>query len=133
MAQVLIIEDNLTNMELTSLLLKKIGHTVMCAYDAETGLEMVKTTRPDLILMDINLPGMDGLQATAILKQDSLTREIPVIALSALVMKGDEDRILAAGCNGYISKPLDYKLFWQIIATWLPGSNTQTIQGGAKP
>lgn len=133
MAQVLIIEDNLTNMELTSLLLKKIGHTVLCAYDAETGLEMVKTNHPDLILMDINLPGMDGLQATAILKQDSQTRAIPVIAISALVMKGDEDRIRAAGCDGYISKPIDYKLFWQIIGTWLPDNNTPTTHGGAKP
>lgn len=129
MAKILIIEDNLTNMELTRLLLHKIGHTVLCACDAETGLDMVKTDRPELILMDINLPGMDGLQATAILKQDSQTRDIPVIALSALAMKGDEERMLAAGCDDYIPKPLDYKHFWKIIKTWVPDAGLLYREG----
>jgi two-component system cell cycle response regulator DivK len=129
MALVLVIEDNPANMELSTLLLKKIGHTVLCAGDAESGLEMVRTNRPDLILMDIHLPGMDGLQATSLLKQDELTRDITVIALSALVMKGDEDRIRAAGCDAYISKPLDYRQFWQIIGTWLPAGDQKTVPG----
>jgi two-component system cell cycle response regulator DivK len=80
---------------------------------------LARADRPDLILMDIQLPGMDGLHATSLLKQDDATRAIPVIALTALAMKGDEERIRAAGCDGYISKPLAYKNFLSVINTQL--------------
>ena len=79
--------------------------------DAEVGLTLARAERPKLILMDIQLPGMDGLEATKLLKRDEATRAIPVIALTALAMKGDEERIRAAGCDGYIAKPMQYQEF----------------------
>ena len=119
MAKVLIIEDNPANMKLATFLLQSAGHTVFSATDAEAGLTMARGEQPDLILMDIQLPGMDGLEATALLKRDDATRDIPVIALTALAMKGDEERIRAAGCDGYIAKPMGIKEFLATIAAQL--------------
>jgi two-component system cell cycle response regulator DivK len=119
MTRVLVIEDNPANMTLATFLLESAGHTVLAAIDAETGLTIAREQTPDLILMDIQLPGMDGLEATAILKADESTRKIPVVALTALAMKGDEERIRAAGCDGYIAKPLAYKQFLATIAEQL--------------
>ncbi|HWL40579.1 MAG TPA: response regulator [Gemmatimonadaceae bacterium] len=119
MAKVLIVEDNPANMTLAVFLLQSAGHVVLSAVDAEAGLTLAREQQPDLILMDIQLPGMDGLQATAMLKADDATRNIPVIALTALAMKGDEARIRAAGCDGYIAKPLDYKNFLAAVAAQL--------------
>ncbi len=109
MAHILIIEDNAANMKLATLLLLNAGHTISCAGDAETCLTLARSAQPDLILMDIQLPGMDGLAATAILKQDPLTAAIPVIALTALAMKADQEKSQIAGCDDYIAKPLRYK------------------------
>lgn len=122
MARVLIIEDNPDNMELAVFLLRSAGHTVLCAIDAEAGLALAREELPNLILMDIQLPGMDGLKATALLKQDDATRAIPVVALSALAMKGDEARIRAAGCDDYIAKPMGVKQFLTTIAAILAGT-----------
>jgi two-component system cell cycle response regulator DivK len=119
MANVLIVEDNPANMTLAVFLLESAGHTVMSATDAEAGLTLARAEQPQLILMDIQLPGMDGLEATVLLKQDDTTRAIPVIALTALAMKGDEERIRAAGCDGYIAKPLAYKDFLAVISSHL--------------
>ena len=119
MASILIVEDTPANMKLTVFLIEAAGHTALCATNAEVALTMARTERPDLILMDIQLPGMDGLAATVLLKQDEATRSIPVIALTALAMKGDEARILAAGCDGYIAKPMRHKHFQAIIAAQL--------------
>ena len=119
MATILIVEDNPDNMTLTVLLLESAGHTVLTAVDAEAGLTLARAQQPTLILMDIQLPGMDGLEATALLKKDAVTRAIPVIALTALAMKGDEERIRAAGCDGYIAKPMDYHEFLATIAAQL--------------
>ena len=119
MAKVLIIEDNAANMKLAIFLLQSAGHTVLSATDAEAGLTLARDEHPDLILMDIQLPGMDGLQATVLLKRDEATRAIPVIALTALAMKGDEERIRAAGCDGYIAKPMRYQEFLATIAAQL--------------
>src|SRR4030095_11183199 len=105
MAKVLVIEDNPANMTLAVFLLESAGHSVINATDAEAGLTLARDEQPQLILMDIPLPGMDGLEATRLLKQDAATRSIPVIALTALAMRGDEERIRAAGCDGYIPKP----------------------------
>jgi len=116
MARILVIEDNADNMFLTAMLLESAGHTVISAIDAETGLTLARAESPDLILMDIQLPGMDGLAATAILKQDPSTRAVPVLALTALAMKGDEERIRAAGCDGYIAKPIGIQAFLATIA-----------------
>ena len=119
MAKVLLVEDNPANMTLAICLLESAGHVVISATDAEAGLTLARDTQPQLILMDIQLPGMDGLEATRLLKQDETTRGIPVIALTALAMKGDEERIRAAGCDGYIAKPLAYKDFLAIVSARL--------------
>lgn len=120
MARILVVEDNADNMLLTVMLLESVGHTVLMAIDAEAGLTMARAELPDLILMDIHLPGMDGLEATALLKGDAATRAVPVIALTALAMKGDEERIRTAGCDGYIAKPIGIQDFLATIATQLP-------------
>ena len=119
MATVLIVEDNAANMTLAVFLLQSAGHTVVSATDAEAGLTLARAEQPNLILMDIQLPGMDGLQATALLKGDAATGAIPVIALTALAMKGDEERIRAAGCDGYIAKPMRYEAFLSTVAAQL--------------
>jgi two-component system cell cycle response regulator DivK len=119
MAKILIVEDNPDNMTLAVLLLTSAGHTVLSAIDAEGGLLLARSDRPDLILMDIHLPGMDGLEATGLLKRDPATRSIPVIALTALAMKGDEERIRGAGCDGYIAKPMSIHHFLATVAAQL--------------
>jgi two-component system cell cycle response regulator DivK len=118
-ARILVVEDNADNMLLTVMLLQSVGHEVLTAVDAEAGLTLARQERPDLILMDVQLPGMDGLAATALLKADLATRAIPVIALTALAMKGDEERILAAGCDGYIAKPMRMHEFLATVAAQL--------------
>jgi two-component system cell cycle response regulator DivK len=117
--KVLIVEDNPANMTLATFLLQSAGYLVISARDAETGLGLARKEQPDLILIDIQLPGMDGLEATGLLKGDPATRAIPVIALTALAMKGDEERIRAAGCDGYIAKPLAYKEFLATVSAQL--------------
>ena len=119
MAKVLVVEDNPANMKLTTLLLHGAGHTVLPAVDAETGLRLALAEQPDLILMDIQLPGMDGLAATAILKGDPATATIPIIALSALAMKADKERSQTAGCDAYIVKPLRYKELYAVVGRLL--------------
>lgn len=121
MATILIVEDNPTNMTLAVHVLESAGHTVLTATNAEAGLALARGALPQLILMDIQLPGMDGLAATAQLKGDDATRAIPVIALTALAMKGDEERIRAAGCDGYIGKPMRYKDLLTTITAQLGG------------
>jgi two-component system, cell cycle response regulator DivK len=108
LARVLIIEDNPANMKLAVLLLHNVGHIALSAVDAETGIAVARADQPDLILMDIQLPGMDGLTATALLKQDALTAHIPIIALTAMAMKADQEKSQIAGCDAYIAKPLRY-------------------------
>src|SRR6188472_2353507 len=119
MAKVLLVEDNPANMALAIFLLESAGHSVINATDAEAGLTLARVEQPQLILMDIQLPGMDGLEATVLLKRDETTRAIPVIALTALAMKGDEARIRAAGCDGYIAKPLEYRDFLAVVSAKL--------------
>ena len=119
MPRILVVEDNAANLKLATFLLESAGHEVLSATDAEAGVMVARAEQPSLILMDIQLPGMDGLAATAQLKGDELTRAIPVIALTALAMKGDEERIRAAGCDGYIAKPLDYKSFLATVSAYL--------------
>jgi len=114
MATILIVEDNPANMKLAIFVLEQAGYRVLSAVDAELGLTLAREQHPDLIMMDVQLPGMDGLAATALLKQDETTRSIPVIALTALAMKGDEARIRDAGCDAYIAKPMRYQ---EVLAT----------------
>ena len=122
MARILVIEDNATNLKLASLLLSNAGHTPLSAVDAETGLTLAHAEQPDLILMDIQLPGMDGLTATALLKKDPATAAIPVIALTAMAMKEDREKARMAGCDAYIAKPLRYQELLAAIDTLLAQS-----------
>ena len=119
MAKILVVEDNPANMTFAVFLLESAGHVVLSATDAEAGLMLARDEQPQLILMDIQLPGMDGLAATELLKGDEATRGIPVIALTALAMKGDEERIRAAGCDGYIAKPMRYREFLATVGAQL--------------
>src|SRR5512140_2184586 len=125
MARILVVEDNPANMKLACLLLHNAGHVALCAVDAEAGLTLARTERPDLILMDIQLPGMDGLAATALLKRDPATAAIPVIALPAMAMKEDREKTKAAGCDAYIAKPLRFKELYAAIDALLAGEAPQ--------
>lgn len=116
MARVLVIEDNPTNMKLAALLLERNGHAVVQASTAEQGIELAQTERPDVVVMDVQLPGMDGLAATRLLKADERTKDVKVLALTALAMSGDKERIRDAGCDAYVAKPLRYKEFLDALA-----------------
>jgi len=107
--KILVIDDNPTNMKLVSDILKKSGYEVLQAVDAESGIALAKEETPPVVLMDIQLPGMDGLEATRLLKADETTGHIKIIAITAFAMKGDRERILSAGCDDYIAKPVGYK------------------------
>ena len=119
MACILVIEDNPSNMQLAVFLLTKEGHEVLQAPDAEEGLRIARQRLPALILMDVQLPGMDGLAATRLLKADAATRHIKIVALTAFAMRGDQEKIEAAGCDSYIAKPIRYKEFLKVVAQLL--------------
>ena len=116
---ILIVEDDQKNLKLLRDLLQVSGYATIEATDGSRGVEMARTKKPDLILMDIQMPVMDGLEATKILKGDEATKGIPVLALTAYAMKGDEERMREAGCDGYIPKPIDIKKFLKIVAKHL--------------
>ncbi|WP_081882251.1 response regulator [Cryobacterium sp. MLB-32] len=126
MARILIVEDNPANLKLATLLLSRAGHAVLPAIDAEAGLALAQSEAPDLILMDIQLPGMDGLTATSILKAIPATAAIPVIALTAMAMKSDQENSRLAGCDGYITKPLRYQELYAAIDELLGASVSET-------
>ncbi len=115
MPRILVVEDNPANLKLAVLMLEGKGYEVLQATDAETGLRLAREEAPDLILMDVHLPGMDGLAATRLLKGDPLTRGIRVVALTALAMSGDRERIEAAGCDEYLSKPFHYQQLLETV------------------
>jgi two-component system, cell cycle response regulator DivK len=117
--KILIIEDNPLNMELAADLLAEAGYEVLQATTAEKGLQLARSLLPNLILMDTSLPGMDGLQATMILKSESETQHIPVISLTANAMKGDEETARAAGAMAYVTKPIDTRTFVKDISAYL--------------
>jgi two-component system cell cycle response regulator DivK len=133
MARVLVIEDNPVNMKLAALLLGNAGYTVLSAVDAETGLLVARADLPDLILMDIQLPGMDGLVATALLKQDPVTALIPVIAVTAMVTLADKEKSLMAGCAAYIAKPLRYLDLYAAIDSVLGKSQVSRAIETSRP
>lgn len=119
MTNILVVEDNPMNMELVVDLLELYGYNVTGAEDGFKALELVKETEFNLILLDMQLPKMDGLEVLLKLKGDPKTADIPVVALTAHVMKGDEDRFLDAGCVGYIPKPIDVRQFKSTVAGYL--------------
>jgi two-component system cell cycle response regulator DivK len=116
---ILIVDDNPLNLKLTRLLLIGAGYQVRTAGDAAEALDLIGPARPDLILMDIQLPDIDGLELTRRLKADPATRDIVVLALTAYAMLGDEDKARAAGCDGYIAKPIDTRTLPGTIAGYL--------------
>lgn len=126
MARILVVEDTPSNVQLARLVLEQAGHEVLLASDAPSGLELARGAHPDLILMDVQLPGMDGMSATRQLKQDPQTHDIPVLALTAFAMKGDAEKIRAAGCDAYLAKPFNFKELLEMIQRLLP-------QGSASP
>lgn len=111
MLRILVIEDSPVNMALTVAILESAGHSILQADHAAEGIEIARREQPDLVLMDIQLPDIDGLAATRRLKSDPRTAQLPVIALTAFAMKGDEDETRKAGCDGYVTKPIRYKEF----------------------
>ena len=122
MALILVIEDNAANMKLAVFLLEQSGHEALKAGDAEEGIRLARERLPQLILMDVQLPGMDGLAATRLLKADAATRDIKVVALPALAMSGDREKTVAAGCDGYIAKPIRYREFLKVVGDMVEGS-----------
>jgi len=118
---ILIVEDEPKNLTLLRDLLQVSGYKTIEATDGEKGVELAKASKPDLILMDIQMPKMDGLEATQILKADAATSNIPVLALTSYAMKGDEERILQAGCDGYLAKPFNIQELLKTVAEYLSG------------
>jgi two-component system cell cycle response regulator DivK len=116
---VLIIEDEPKNLKLFRDLLQRFGYETVEATDGEQGVELARARRPNLILMDIMMPKMDGLEATRILKADTTTKNIPIIALTSYAMKGDKERALEAGCDGYIAKPVDIQELLKAVEHFL--------------
>ena len=108
---ILIVDDNIDNLELTRIVLETEGFEVQVAEDAEQAVDRLKSYRPKLILMDVQLPGMDGLELTRQLRQDPSFEDLIIVALTAYAMKGDEEAALAAGCDGYITKPINTRTF----------------------
>jgi CheY-like chemotaxis protein len=123
--KILIIEDNLLNLELASDLLEANGFVVSSAQTAEEGLRMARELLPELVLMDLGLPGMDGLCATKELKANPATRQLTVVGLSAHAMKGDQEIALDAGCAGYLTKPIDTRTFIESITRFIASANSR--------
>ncbi len=117
--RILIVDDNPTNLKLVAYLMKANGYVVSTAIDADAALAEIRATRPALILMDVQLPGIDGLELTRQLKADPETRDIIIVAVTAYAMKGDVDRAVAAGCDDYVTKPIDTRALPGTIAKHL--------------
>ncbi len=120
MKRILVIEDNEKNMYLMTFILERMGHVVLKAVTGEEGVEAAVREVPDLILMDIQLPGIDGFEATKRIRASVAARGVPIVAVTSLAMTGDRERLLAAGCNGYIEKPIDPDAIMGQIAGFLP-------------
>jgi CheY-like chemotaxis protein len=115
-SRILVVDDNPTNLKLITYLVKAQGYDVVTAIDAEAALAAIAAARPDLILMDLQLPGIDGLELTRRLKRTPETADIRIIAVTAYAMKGDQEKALAAGCDAYVTKPIDTRALPALIA-----------------
>ena len=126
MKRILVVEDNRANLRLVRDVLERAGYLVLSAQDADAGIALARSERPDLVLMDIQLPGKDGLTATRLLKGDPATRDIPVVAVTAQAMRGDRERFLAAGFDHYVDKPIRYRalvaLLRRLLRPEVPGT-----------
>ena len=123
---ILVVDDNPDNLALTQIILESEGYELHFAEDAEGALGALNTLRPQLILMDLQLPGMDGLELTRLLRREPRLNQVPIVALTAYAMKGDEDAAIAAGCNGYITKPIDTRTFADTVRRYMMQS---TVEG----
>lgn len=121
MATIMVVEDNPTNMKLVQMVLDRGGYAVQEATGAEEAIEAIRINPPDLVLMDVQLPGMDGFEAMALLKADPTTAAIPVVALTAFAMHGDEEKILEAGFDAYVAKPIRYAELLALVERILTG------------
>ncbi len=121
MKTVLVIGDNPHNLRFAEAVLRKGGYAVLSATDGTSGLELARTALPDAILMDIQMPGMDGLAVTRLIKADPLTARIKVLALTALAMQGDERRVHDAGCDAYLAKPYRYQELLDCLSLLIAG------------
>jgi two-component system cell cycle response regulator DivK len=130
---ILVVDDNPLNLKLTRILLAAHGYEVRTAMDSKEALAVLDSFQPRLILMDIQLPGMNGLELTRRLKADPSTRDIVVLALTAYAMKGDEHRAREAGCNGYIAKPIDTRSLAAVVREYLEREDGQSRAAGPKP
>ena len=118
--RVLLVEDNRQNLELVQFLLEEAGHRVRSAADARTARAELEREMPDLVLMDMQLPGTDGLELVAELRQEPRFRHLPIVALTAHALRGDRERFLAGGCDGYIAKPIDVATFALQVEALMP-------------
>ncbi len=118
---ILIVEDEPKNLTLLRDLLQVSGYSTIEATDGKQGVELAKASKPDLILMDIQMPVMDGIEASRILKADATTSNIPILALTSYAMKGDKEKILQVGCDGYLAKPFDIQELLKKVAEYLSG------------
>lgn len=121
--KILIVEDNVNNRSLLLDILSFLGYEVSVATDGQEGVVVARKLMPDLILMDIQMPGMDGMTAAAILKGDPATSGLKIIALTSFAMQGDEDKFMAAGFDGYISKPVNTRELPELVKRWICGGN----------
>lgn len=131
--RILIIEDNELNFELTADLLECNQFEVRHARTAEEGLRLASATNPDLVLMDLSLPGLDGLAATRAMKDNPATRHLKVVALTAHAMPGDREAALAAGCDGYLIKPIDTRAFPRLVSGFIDAPQTPPPHRGDSP
>ena len=122
--KILIVDDNPTNLKLVAYLMKANGYEVSTAIDADAAIADIQDKRPALILMDLQLPGVDGLELTRRLKADPATRDIIIVAVTAYAMKGDHDKAVAAGCDDYVTKPIDTRSLPDTIARHLNRSES---------
>lgn len=129
MKRILLVEDNAANRKLIGDHLRRVGHEVREVETADEGIALALAERFDLVVMDVQLPGTDGLTATRLLRSSPATRNLPVLAVTAHAMRGDEERILAAGCDGYAAKPIAYKEFLALVTRLLVGAGDAEEKG----
>jgi two-component system cell cycle response regulator len=118
-APILIVDDNPSNTKLLAYVLQTEGYDVRLAGDADEAVALLEAFQPKLILMDLQLPGMDGLTLTRLLKAKPTYARVPIVAVTASAMKGDEERAMQAGCSGYITKPIDTRTLPRVVAAYL--------------
>jgi CheY-like chemotaxis protein len=129
MAKILIVEDNELNRDMLSRRLQRRGYNILVATDGEQGVELARTSSPDLVLMDMSLPGLDGWEATRLLKADAATVKLPVIALTAHAMSSDREKAMEAGCDDYDTKPVELVRLLGKIENWLNKAGVAIPEG----